>query len=462
MLKSMKKFFRVKKVNKKDPIEIFHPSIVELVFQHLNGSELLQCTLVNSSWNETVSNSKEWTRKVGLSICETNYDHHQIYSDDLVIMMKNRRRYESVMLMIHRKMTSNHLLLIASLKQLKSLFLMNHTFSSEIELTNFLGIIEPFIEHLELSHINIASSKRNRISRLNYKFSNLKTLKVKMSTSYLLSEVFIKTEYLVHLEIKTGHSDDIDSLDKAKSIQKILVRNDYINNLTLHLDQKDFDNLFDDKSSRILSQVRCQLHFLSLRKFRIILDSSGMVNNSEQLINLLSFMTSQKRYLRHLELLSWTGNVILENVMNILNLSSLVIGEAHCYGKDQHIAGMNILQNETIESLSIYSTETRNELLQSKILKSLPFLKHLCIDEISQSTLDIMIKFNEKLETLKVDQFKAYYPPERAVLLSMKSMTIRQEYARTFKALLRDFKNYTNFELVFLRAAIKTDESMIK
>lgn len=457
MFRSLKKKFEK---NKKDPVKNLDRKDMERILIHLNGKDLLNCSLVNKNWNEIISKSNLCAEKLELKICESHAK--RFIPEDVKFMILNARNYEHLTLKIYRKIQYVHMLLLASFKW-KSLKIDYVGSLTEIELVNLLGTIEPNIEDLELTNIHAFSSKAKIFKHnLKYKFPKLKKLKIVkcIADTFLLTSVFNGIENLFEFNIETyGYHDSEENLSKkALAIGKIFMNNNSLIKLTLDLTQNDFEHLIQWKD---LSEIGFQLEFLSLKGFRKIVNSHGLVQNEKQINHLIEFISLHKR-LKKLELYSWVGNDILEFCMNNLCLNSLLIDEASKYGiHEDHIATMNIFKNETIEELTMLHTEPTNEYLQTVFLKALPCLKVLTIDRISQTTLDIIIDSNEKIEVIRCLQFKAFYPPEREypILPCIKKIIVLQEYSRTFKAILRDYKNYTTFERVFLNAAKETDKN---
>jgi hypothetical protein len=444
-----------------NPSKNLNSSVMERVFIHLSGKDLLNCSMVNKNWNEVVSKSKEFSKKIKLNITESPIDYEKRLSvDDLRIIFRNGRKYEHLKIKAHKRLKYVHSILMASFKW-KTVKIYDLKSLGGIELANFLGTIESTVEDLELKNIYVDPLKTkfsNQKNQLNYKFPKLKVLRIINSdTTFFLGNVFNMVEFLIELEIKTYKIKELDdSQRKSKSILKILSYNNYLKSLSLNLTQKDFDCLFS--SSIKFVNLRFQLETLNLKQFRKVINASELVENENQIKNLKKFISYQKRSLRQLELGSWVGNEILEFSMNNLCLNYLLINESSSYGiHEDHIATMNIFKNETIEELIMLETESSNEFLQKTFLKALPFLKRLTIDLISQSTLDIIINSNDKIEAIRCLRFNAFYPPEYSVLPKLKEMIILEEYSRSFKDILRDCKNYTNFEKVFLEAVRKLD-----
>lgn len=451
--------------------------LVETILKHLRGRDLLSCLLVNKLWHETISQTEQFSEKVRLVIKE-NYlsKFHSFSLEDVNLVIESERNYNEISLKVPRKMSSNHLLLLAtfSMTTLTTLHLDHHTFQNEIELTNFFGIVEPFIESLELISIKFLRTKMigKQNHQVNYKFPNLEYLKIKNCCFLLFTTIFRNLVTLKQLSIETEDlkseniREELEIIEKTKGIQKILLENSNVTKLTLHLDQNDFDNLFIDDV--VLNRIRFKLEFLDVGKFK---RRDGIQANSGQIRNFCTyFLLSQARTLHELKLNQCYGNKeFLEGVIYFLeNLKSLTVGHAELYEKTEKtddppikIPAMNVITNHSIESFMIFSRNPESEVIQKTLLKMLPNLKRLSIDRITQSLFKELIEHNRKLEFIEVDKFLAYDPldpalPDFDYLGYLKKIKINHEYARNFKDIMRNFVE-KNFAKCFLIAADEFD-----
>lgn len=435
-----------------DPVKLLPKDVVELVFSFMSGNDLLRCSKVNKSWLKFIGKSEKCMRKMRFVVCEPYHGMIWKFTEaDVHNMVKNGRKYQHVALFISRNMTKDHLLLVASFEW-KSVNLCHHTFKSEIELTNFLGLIEPFVEELDLKHVRIVFSKEMDIAAPNFIFPKLKKLKVSYCCTFILSEILRNVESIEVLEIETGtlSCDDIDDLYKRiKAIEVILNKNVKIRNLSLFLHQLDFDGIFMDQ--RFLKRLRFRLEIFKVKKFKRL---EGKKTNIVQVSNFIQFITTHKNTMTSLTMYDCLGNNVLEAVINDMErLKSVEFGDLSSYEKlEESIANINFYKNESIENLTMYTRSSEFCEIQNNLLTRVPNLKTLNIGTVNQRILETLIVYTPKLLKLKLDYFSAYWPPERAVLNELKEITITAHYASNFKDQLRDFTNYTNFEKAFLKA----------
>lgn len=458
--------------------------LLESVLKYLSSNDILNCLLVNKFWHENISQSDQFGEKVRLTVRENYHGRvRHFLKNDLLITLKSNRNYNEISLKLPRKMTPNHLLLVAtfSITSLTSLIMDHHTFSNEIEMINFFGIIEPYIEKIDLRCVTFLRMKKSLKEKqnVNYQFPNLKLLKVKNCCLLLITDIFQNVKTLNQLSIETEDkregktiSDEQQIIDKTKSIHKILITNVKITNLTLNLDQTDFDGIFKELVS--LNRIRFKLEALSVNKFRKL---DGNQANSDQIRNFCTFLLlKQAETLRELKLHQCYGNrEFLESIIYSLdNLRSLTVGHAELYEKAEKtddppikIPVMNVITGHSIEELSIRSSSYECDVVKKMLLKMLPNLKRFYIDKITQPIFKELARCNLKLKYIEVDQFLAYdpldkdLPPDTDCLRNLKNMKINHHYAENFKDILRTL-NYgcsdgSNFATVFLAAVEEFD-----
>ncbi|CRL03766.1 CLUMA_CG016818, isoform A [Clunio marinus] len=450
---------KIREPKPNDPFAVLPKNCCENILQFLSGAELLECSKVNKRWNSVIGKSESFEKKVRLKVSEIfggalgSFTIH-----DVNFIITNGRRYKHIKLFITRKLTSHHLLLLASFKWISVRFYY-HAFRTEIEMTNFFGIIEANVEELELRDIRCIFSRKDNILAPNMIFPKLRTLRLADCNTYIYSQIFqnVKTIQMLHLETKIFSAVDYkdwEFIERVKAFQTILRNNQNLKVLGFYLHQTDFDNLFID--DKFLCGFKFQLEALKFKKFR---KQPEPKSNTIQMENLQKFLSMHNKTLKYLELNEWLGNDVLETVINTMdNLKTLAICELETYGThDDSIANMNFFKNESIESVSLHAGYSKFNELQRILVGQFPNLKALRIGTVNQPILKVLVEKAHKLEHLETDFFTAFFPPDRSALRHLRSMRIHIDYARHFKDILRDFSYYSNFETVFLNAAKTVD-----
>lgn len=454
--KLAKKYFdwQQKDINKK-----LSESEIKLIFNHLSVPEILRCSKVCPKWNEVIASDTMLTDRLRVMIIDSHCGMiRKFTAKDADALIKSKRQYKNVAIYVTRNFTKDHLLVVAKFKW-ECVVLHNHTFVSEIELTNFFGLIEPAVKDLSLLNIRIAVSRKNDITPPNFVFPTLKHLRLSNSYFYIASEILRNVETLEELRLETFQQLSYDDnpkmmVERVKAFQALLVKNQNLKILKLYVNQKDFDNMFIDE--RFLSRIKFKLRELSTHNFCKLYDHD---TNVVQIKNFGKFLLSQKESLKALYLHQWIGNDILELAINSLDsLRDLTVQNINCYGHDECIANMSLFKNESIETLTLHAKYSRFNELQQTLIESCPNLRRLNIGTVNQKILDSLIEKTPKLEQVNMDYFKAYIVPDKNVLPNLKRMNFNFEYAKNFKDMLRGQSYYTHFETIFLNAVTAFDK----
>lgn len=460
MLKVIKAFLRKFFKRHSDPVRILPKKAMELVLSQMKVDELLRLSMVNKKWMKFIGNSEKSMERIKFVVCEPFQGLiWKFEATDATNMIKHGRKYKNIALFVTRSLTKDHLLLVA-LHEWKSINLCHHTFKSEIELTNFLGLVEPFVEDLDLRYIKILYTKQNEIASANFIFPRLRKLKVSHCCTFVFSEIFKNVNGLETLEIETGPLlNDEETSKRALSIEEILINNVNLKNLCLYLHQTDFDGIFLNlpRDARMkqpfLNFIGFQLETLKVKNFKKVEEINA---NAVQINNFSKFLKSQLYSLTSLTMYDCLGFTVLETVINSMEwLKTLKLADLSSYSKlKESIANVTFYNNESIENLTFVSRHSEFCDLQTNLIATVPNLKTLTVGTVNQIMLEALIDETPKLLKLSVNNFSAYLPPEYAVLNDLKEMEINVHYASNFKDQLRNYKEhqYTNFEKVFLRA----------
>lgn len=450
--KIAKKYFEW---HRKNINKLLEESEIKLIFNHLSVSEILRCSKVCPKWNEIIASETLLTDRLRVTIIDSHCGMiRKFTAKDAEAITNSKRQYKNIAVYVTRNFTKDHLLVMAKFKW-ECVVLHNHTFVSEIELTNFFGLMEPTVKELVLLNIRIAVSRKKEIMSANFFFPALKFLRLSSSYSYIASEVLKNVETLEEVRLETFPMLSFEDnpkmmVERVKAFQALLVKNQKLKKLKLYINQKDFDNMFIDE--RFLSRIRFKLKELSTHNFRKVYERE---TNVVQINNFGKFLRSQKESLQALYLHQWIGNDVLEIAINTLDsLRELTVQNMSCYGNDECIANMSLFKNESIETLTLHAKYSRFTVLQQLLIESCPNLKRLNIGTVNQKILDVLIEKTPKLEQINMDYFSAYIVPEKNVLLNLDVMNFNFDYAGNFRDMLRGQSYYTNFEKVFMEAVL--------
>jgi len=445
----------------RNPVECLPENVVNKIFDYFKVKELLELSLVNRQWYEFIGKSTRCMDKIKILIIEPKSGHYPLYSmQDALFMTQNGRNYMHISLArLEFGLQTQHKLLLANF-QWQTVSLTNHQFKSQIELNNFLGIIEPFVEELVLHTVRHKKSIP-KISKQNYRFPKLTKLSIINCYSFIYNEAFKDITSLRCLNLASDDLPDhlttnVQVTLRVQGIKNILVKNHKMEYLELFIGQKDFDALFMDE--RFVRDVQFCLHSLYVGSFK---QADGKGINVIQFRNFVRFLNSQEYSLVNLYLEKWLGNRVLQYAINDMQLRSLTITMFEKYGcHNDSLDRLSLLKNETIEHLAVLANNSDDHRVVTELVKVCHELKYLEITLIDQEIFDILVENGSELEVIICDFFTAFNPPSKPVLNKLRHMEVRYGCAENFRDIIAYQDYFTNFERVFLEAAWKLHMEM--
>lgn len=451
----MKRFFKKLFGKPADPIDILPSTAMEAILGCIRGNQLLQLSLVSKKWYKFIGNSPVCMDKIKIHITEFFWSYKQIFTNaDLLRAFDNGRKYKHLSiacLNIHdikmQQFSTEHKLLMA-LFQWKSILLCSHSFENEMEFINFLGLMEPFVEEIELRSVRI--KKFLGVASTNFEFPHLKILRLSNVANFVYIEPFVTVHKLKEFAVATekflpSHKDHSDAIQsRVKGIKEILINNPSINFLQIYLEQKDFDYMFFD--SRFVGKIGFNLKILLMGRFKKSIEDKANKNFA-------TFLRLHVNSLIELQLPECLGDEITEIVINeTQNLTSLTMHQTDEYNEIS-FAKANLLVNEKIERLDIWTRSVTLTEIVTKILPSVPNLKQLTTRIIDQRILNVMADKNPLLEFIESDFFTATVPPPQHALENLKGLLIYIRSSDNFREVLEAKEKLSNFENVFLISA---------
>lgn len=451
---AIKKFFTFKKKSM-DPIEILPKKILNKIFSYSTGTELLNFSLVSRKWYKFIAKSSSCMDKIKVVLVEPKVGAIHLFTmNDTFSLIQHGRKYMHIELIaLEYGLQTHHKLLLAHF-QWRSMAIYSHTFKSQMEIINLLGIVEPFVEELTLRNVRHGRSLY-QICQSNFQFPRLTKLSLINCYTFIYSDPFRNVKTLKDFNLATdslpSYIEDSNEqlIERVRAVQRLFLNNPDITYLELFIHQNDFDAMFMDQ--RFLSRIQFNLHSFYVGKFE---QEDDEYINIVQINNFVEFLKSQANTLSVLYLDNWLGNATLEYAVNDMNLKELTIANLEPFGRhNESIGNISLFSNDTIEHLSIWTDSARHHFLSNEVLKVCRGLRVLEIRTINQATLETIIEFNEDLELIVCDFFTAYMPPEKSVLRKLQKMIIKVTCADNFRDLIAYKDCYTSFEEVFLRAS---------
>lgn len=454
MTKSVKNLWNILFGKSQDPIKLLPKSVMENVLSYFRGNDLLKLSLINKKWYDFIASSPSCMSKIRIHITEYFLSEKRPFlSKDLMGILKTGRKYQHLSIACiegynsrTQQFSSVHKLLMASFKW-KSVSLVKHYFNDEMDLVDFLGLVEPSVERLELRDVKIQEFVG--ACDPNFKFFKLKTLLLANVCNFIHREFFKNVTKLENYAVSTedflppfvDHSEEVR--ERVHCIKKILLNNPSMLSLELFIDQADFDHMFIDRG--FVDSTKFNLRALMFGNFK-------KAHNNFQIGNFARFLRLHAHSIEHIFFSCCLGNTILEVVINgMSNLKSLSIEQDRSNRMENALVNdLKLTPNQTIETLDIWTPSNQ---LVAAILKSLPNLKHLETGTINQNVLEVLAQHNQKIRSIRVDFFVPTTPIKLSILEHLRQLVIAVNCNYIFTNLVKANNEHTRFELIFLRSA---------
>jgi hypothetical protein len=251
-----------------DPFdEYFLPEeIQEEVLSFLQLNDFKNATLVSKKWNEKISATRAFAKKVGISIKTTEYPK-----------LSSLRKYENIK--IRQFELKSSLKYFLENNQWKFVFL---NFSKVSSQEKFVYVIKRLKHVKELKVYNVLITKLKKHEKLS--FQHLENL-IFSDVALDLLEIFLaKQPSLIGLSLAYINCDILHPIGVRKTLIELLNFNNHLRELYLNYDVTNV--LFQEEINSLTS--------LNLTNLSIGFDSKNDVANSHARLNIEYFLKSQK------------------------------------------------------------------------------------------------------------------------------------------------------------------------
>lgn len=169
-IKKIFKFLTKDRTNM-DPAAFFPVEITEMIFHHLNGNDLLSCTLVDPTWNDHIGESLVCMNKI---ILKLGYDD-KTYSQNLMKAAESNRKYRHIRVSGAENIICLQPMMKARGKW-KSVLIEDTMFPTTL---SFYTMLRNFSETVTiLMFINVHVDKKDFVTARNLTFPKLKHFQV--------------------------------------------------------------------------------------------------------------------------------------------------------------------------------------------------------------------------------------------------------------------------------------------
>lgn len=362
----------------KDPLQLPF-ELHDLIFHHLNASELINASIVSKQWFNFIGESKYFQNRVAIRFDEFSYGHKRRLENINVIKLSNRN-YK----MLHIKnYTAGAEKMLFLWIEWKMITVEIHKFSSMTQYFEYLTQFVDTVKELEIVKVWIIS-ENDCSDKL--EFPQLEKLSFK-NVSVLAIEPFIKHQkklkslnlYLIKKSSKPREQIIIDLLIANKDIEQLSI------GFNFHLFNEDIS------------------HKINLNLKTIILENClEMEMSSNVLNNLQTFLNAQGMSINFIKLINFNDvGIIFQiwnnmTVLNEITIKYFSLNKKANFNSNQDLV---IKPNNLIKKLNIEMWSVPLKWLK-KLLDASPNLEELSISRMSTELLEYVKENSRNLRKI--------------------------------------------------------------
>ncbi|CRK90322.1 CLUMA_CG004079, isoform A [Clunio marinus] len=390
-----------------NPSTFFSPEIVELILQHLTGTELLTTSQVSSSFYDSIANSKPSMQKIKLKLSRS-----QISDDEKNILIKSKRKYENIEIekFSHLIDVTREILKVPR-RQWKFVSFRGIDFESISDVNDVFSEFKSTIEELRMDQFYIRNVPKGFKYSSLLLFPKLHTMEARCCQAFLFHETFINCQSLECFIIKSGSAI---STSAVEAIKNLLETNTNLKILGIHFNV--FNLLFHEG---VLNHVKFKLtefHAKDLYRTPIFYD--------QQKKNLKRFLKGQIMTLESVSIGDWMGIDVVKLIFLFPRLKNLTLEGFH--HSDLFISWDNVTlhRNHNITHLFLNDKSNNFDILK-KILIATPNVKSLELYAIDKKTLKFIGKSCKKLTSLHAEIYQTICFPSEKSFRKLKHFSVK-------------------------------------
>ena len=342
-----------------NPLDIWCPNIIDLIFQHLNVQQLLVLSEVAPDFSIYISTYKKFLKSVKFKI---NSSRSQIRSEiDLANFLRNRlRNYENLELDGNEVVTNLNVLVKNFKTPLKSISLTSMLFNRTVLLQNLFGAFRETLEEVKMNSIFIFNCDRK------VTLSLPRLTRLEMIECNDQENAFIKRTSFVVNDCK-----DLETLKllyagvSEENQKKLLKENKNIKDLTL-----------SDVKDTFFASLPYEVEF-KLEKFAINFATGDLTRIKP---NLSNFLESHLVHFEEIEINGWIGLDVLEIIFKMPSIKILRIRQAiyAFMNLDTNELRNRLETNRSLKELILTDDLSQYHSIWQNLLKKAPELNRLC------------------------------------------------------------------------------------
>jgi hypothetical protein len=357
----------------------FPDEILDMIFIHLQATDLKKAMFVNPTWNEIIGNSRRSMSKFKFVVVEGSpkfkgqLESQRKYSN--IVINNGEEKIEKIQRIVEvRKSFAN----------IKSVEIINTKFASSSQFIEFVKVFEASVAHMMFHGVMI---KEVQDITSNLTFKHLKTFVVKFCDDNIFIDMIAKSTSLTAIVV--GQSKVAPS-NPQKFIEMLQNSSDL---KQFNLNAKIFAAIFTTD----ISDIPFKLIELSVTNYGTKIDINATGHN------FMRFLQSQSNSMRKLHLCDFFGKEIMRFAFQMKSLREL---------KMMHLPliswkHMVLKSAAAIETFDIITTDIKNKDRIKALLRAVPKAKRLrlrSIDDEIATFIDQYLKDVEVIQLLNPEQ----------------------------------------------------------
>lgn len=362
-----------------NPTEHFPNEVVEMIFNHFRGKELLKNSTVNWFWNDHIGASKKCTKKMELRIGSDRYSNFDDKERNALVIS---RMHQNIRVSQATDMYDYVFDIMSSLSEWNSVTIVDTEFASTSSFIKILETFEGTVETLKLYRVLI--KEHEEIERI-LEFKELKSLTISGCSEFIFTDIFLQCPALKSLEIFNPEN----TIKNPSKIHEMLKCHEGITNF--NIDGKWFNFIFGLDNYEDFPEFPFQLKELS------IYGSGLLIKMFDDIF--INFLESQPaiKTLYLGDCLGCEVQVIIA-ALKLKTLKTLSLLFLPNSSRFRHI--IDIPRSESIESLDMLTVDIDDKDEMRFILKSVPNVKNLRLRTMDEETARFMAENLKSLQKI--------------------------------------------------------------
>lgn len=421
-----------------DPVECLPDELTVLIFGFLKGQELLEASLVSSSWYNSIADAPECMKKIKI---KDNCNFSPVVIEEMISTVVNSRR-KYVNLEVSRCVNyigEIYPLFATTKKQWKWVKIINTNFQSVNQAIQFIGCIEHSVQELTMIDVFSRDICNYNMKTKKFTFPNLKVLRLENVHSSFFHDFFEDVTTLKEFEL-CGQGLTVRSLN---TLIELLKDNHKIEKLAI--------------SGNVFNQMMYTNYFIKDLKFKLkeltvktIYQPNDYYNTIQG--NFVQLLNSQSGSLTSLTLFGWMGIKTLQAVFALPKLTSLTLNGFTIMTEIVMWKKLELKTSQTIVNMKLEDIPHSFELVKV-LVTAAPQLISFKISVMDKRLMHYMTWKHKNLRSLSVDLLTAKEASSKDFFSTLKSLQItwcKTALFKNFNEKSVDMRN--NFENLLFKA----------